>query len=281
MSICYPSDTDWGCAYTEAQLVEMRADPVKAAVMRRSEALAWYSLASLTAFQIGVCPTTIRPCAARCAPAGSWMEAPVGGASTAGLPRQSIGGVFTPYVTGGIWVNGCGCSPSSCSCSQLSEVILPGPVGGIESVVLDGEILDPSTYRVDNGNRLVSLVADRPWPGCQDMMANEGEGTFLVTYYRGAAPNEMTQFAAGILASEFYKSCTDGKCRLPIGVQKVVRGNAEYTINVALFEGGVTKIREVDAVINIYNPYKLKSAPRVLTPEAHTSGARTRTWGGY
>lgn len=282
MSICYPTDTDWGCAYSEEELAAMRADPVKLATMKRSEALAWYSLATLCAHQIGVCPITIRPCASRCAPGGSWMEATVGGAGTGALPNLSIGGVFTPYVTGGIWVNGCGCRRASdCSCSVLSEVILPGPVGAIESVTLDGEVLDPATYRVDNGNRLVSLVADRPWPGCQDMLADSGADTFLVTYYRGAAPNEMTRFAAGILATEFYRSCTGGKCRLPIGVQKVTRGGTEYTIDLALFDGGVTKIREVDAVINIYNPNRLKSAPRVLTPESSSASGRRTTWGRF
>lgn len=279
MTLCYPSDTDWACAYTAEQLEEMRADPLKAAAMARSEMLAWYTLASLCAYRIGVCPTVIRPCSAGCSTGNRvWMEAVVSGASMGALPTMTIGSSFTPHVTGGNWVNSCGCSPDDCSCSSLSEVILPGPVGDIESVTIGGTVIEATRYRVDNGNRLVSTDPDLVWPACQDMRADADEvGSFVVTYYRGAAPNEMTRFAAGVLAAEFYKACTRQKCRLPAGVTSVVRGGTTYEIQTGLFENGRTGIYEVDAVIHIYNPYMLKSAPRVLSPEGASRGRRT-TW---
>lgn len=278
--ICHP-ETDWGCAYTNEQLVEMREDAKKAKAMQRAEALAWTSLAALTAYQIGVCPIEIRPCAARCAPTGSWMVAPAGGSSLAGLPTMTIGASFTPHISGGNWVNSCGCGTGDCSCSSVSEVYLPGPVGAIESVRIDGELVDPSRYRVDNGNRLTSMDPNLVWPVCQDMRTSSDEiGSFAVTYYRGAAPNEMTQYAAGVLATEFYKACTgDSKCRLPRGIRTVTRGNASYEIDSTIFENGLTQIPEVDAVIRIYNPHLLKSAPRVLSPDGPTFGRRT-TWIG-
>src|SRR5690606_12509037 len=70
--ICYPSDTDWGCAYTEEQLAEMRGDPDTLKKMELSEARAWYTLAALTAYRIGVCPELVRPTAACCLPFGTW-----------------------------------------------------------------------------------------------------------------------------------------------------------------------------------------------------------------
>ena len=370
MTICYPPSTDWSCYGDEATV--SRLDP---SIRQRSEALAWYTLASLTAWRIGVCPTTIRPCAARCAYHGSWIAAPVSSAYVSALPLQTIGGIYTPYVTGGQWVNSCGCAgPDDCSCTSLSEVILPGPVGGIESIEIDGIVLPPESYRVDNGDRLVRLDG-AAWPLCQDMGAPApasyepltgvgpagtivftrvgqqvtvevipsdqpnvvtggvtpwaplgviimhyptvsrtmlsidadgafnvqnyatpsgpftityetsapavlptGEGTFEVTYYRGAAPNEMTRYAAGVLAAEFYKACTNAKCRLPRGVTSVVRQGVTVELRTNIWEGGMTGIPEVDTVINIYNPNHLKQAPRVVTPETRRR-ARTTTWG--
>ena len=279
MTLCYPSDTDWACAYSAEDLATMREDPIKAAAMARSEMLAWYTLASLCAYRIGVCPTVIRPCSTGCSVGNRvWMDAVASGASVSALPAMTIGSSFTPHITGGNWVNSCGCSTGDCSCTSLSEVVLPGPVGDIESVRVDGILIDPSRYRVDNGDRLVSTDPDLIWPACQDMRADVDEvGSFAVTYYRGAAPNELTRFAAGVLAAEFYKACTRQKCRLPAGVTQVVRGGTTYEIQTGLFENGRTGLQEVDAVIRIYNPYVLKSPPRVLSPESGTRG-RTPTW---
>src|SRR5690606_37732965 len=173
MALCYPSDTDWGCAFTPEQLATMREDAETLRIMQRAEATAWYTLAALTAYQIGVCPTVVRPCSAGCLPAGSWMEAPVSSssASMGTLPLRTIGRSFTPHMEGGEWVNSCGCtSGDSCSCGPLSEVILPGPVGDIVSVVINGVELPKTAYRVDNGNRLVRQDGGT-WPTCQDMAA--------------------------------------------------------------------------------------------------------------
>jgi hypothetical protein len=279
MTMCYPADTDWTCAYTVAELEAMRGNPETLAVMHRSEALAWYTLASLTAYQIGVCPDTVRPCAARCAGLGTWMEAVVDTTSTGGLPVRTIGGIFTPYLSGGNWYNGCGCRRADdCSCSRVSEVILPGPVGSIESVKIDGVEQPRATYRVDNGNRLVSLDPDRPWPLCQDMALDPDEiGAFEVTYYRGSAPTEITRFAAGVLAAEYFKACTgDKKCRLPAGVTTITRGGTTMEVDTGLYKDGYTGIREVDQVIRIFNPNGLKQAPRVLSPG--TRNPRRSTW---
>lgn len=276
---CIPSGTDWSCAYTDAEIATMREDPAKAAAMERSEALAWNTLASLCAYRIGVCPETIRPCAVGCTGGGSWMAAPVTSAAYAALPLRTIGGIYTPHISGGQWVNSCRCSSArGCDCRSVSEVRLPGPVGGVEEVIVDGIVRDPATYRVDDGGYLVSLDPDAPWPLCSDPLAgDEDEGSFLVTYYRGAAPNELTRYAAGLLATEFYKACQGGKCRLPAGVTTVARQGVTYEIQTGLFENGYTGIREVDAVIRIYNPHGLKQAPRVLSPDSPARARRT-TW---
>lgn len=284
MSICYPSDTDWSCAYSATKLAEMRSDPEVLSKMQLSEARAWYSLAMLTAWRVGVCPELVRPVAACCNPFGTWMAAPVGGgdAHVGALPLRTIGALnITPYVTGGQWVNGCGCIPSACGCSSLSEVILPGPVGEIEYVKLNGETIDPAKYRVDNGDRLVSLDPDLIWPATQDMRAApDAVGAFSVSYYRGMAPNELVRSAAGVLATEFFKACTDKACRLPRRVTRVARRGVDYEIGAGLFEDGITHIDEVDFVIRLLNPNLLKQAPRIVAPENRSRDRRT-TYGGW
>lgn len=273
MVMCVPDTTDWSCVGTAEEISGLDPD-----LKARAEALAWYSLASLCAFQIGVCPTVLRPCAARCAPPGTWLEAPVRSSSFAGLPTMTIGSNFTPHISGGVWVNSCRCSSGdSCSCGRLEQVELPGPVGDIVSVTIDGETIPPTSYRVDNGNMLVSVDPDVIWPSCQDYSAGPNdEGSFVVTYYRGAAPNELTNYAAGLLAHEFYKACSNNKCKLPSGVTQVARNGVTYEIEMGLFPNGATGIKAVDAVIRIYNPYAVKSPSRVLTPQS--SGPRRSTW---
>jgi len=283
MSICYPSDTDWGCAFTPEQLTEMRNDPEKLRQMKLAEARAWYSLAMLTAWRIGVCPTLIRPLAAHCNPFGTWYAAPVGNSGRDGaLPVRTIGALnITPYVTGGVWVNGCGCAPALCSHGTLSQVLLPGPVGDIEWVKIDGDVIAPTRYRVDDSYRLVSIDSTLVFPATQDMAAGpDDEGSFAISYYEGAGPDELIRSAAGYLAAEFYKACMDrSKCRLPRRVTKVARRGVEYEIGEGLFEGGITHIDEVDFVIRLYNPNLLKNRPRIVSPESRARGART-TWIG-
>lgn len=276
MTMCVPDTTDWSCAFTDEQLAEMRADPTKAALLQRAEALAWNSLAALCAWQLGVCAETVRPCSARCSPPGTWMAAPVFSGQTGALPLRTIGQNFTPHITGGQWVNSCGCSTSdACSCGPVDEVFLPGPVGAIVEVKIDGVIIDPTWYRVDNGNRLIAQHASLKWPLCQDM--SKADGAFTVTYYRGAAPNDMTNWAAGLLANEFYKACSGGDCKLSRKVKTAVRGSATYELDWNLFEDGWTRIEAVDAVIRIYNPHHVKQPSRVLTPDSPTR-ARRSTW---
>lgn len=271
MSMCYPAGTDWSCAYTPEEIAAL--DP---AVKERSEALAWYTLASLTAYQLGVCPTVIRPCTAGCQAPGTYMVSIVQGGQVSSLPLQSIG-TFTPHINAaGQWVNACGCrTAADCSCTALCEAILPGPVGGIESVVVDGVSLPPSAYRVDNGTRLVRTDGEC-WPSCQDFASSDPAVGFWVTYYRGAAPNTLTQYAAGVLATEFYKACSGGKCRLPSGVTSVTRQGVSYSIVAGSFPGGFTGIHEVDAVIRIYNPHGLTMPSRVISPDRPVP--RQTTW---
>lgn len=259
VDICYPAGTDWSCFGTPDEVAAL--DP---AIKERSEALAWSMLQSLMGYRLSICPVVIRPCAARCDPRSYYIA-----------PVEWESGGFWPYLSGGSWYNACGCADSaSCSCSSLSEVLLP-EVGRIDAIMVDGVLLDPTMYRVDNGRSLVRMDGEA-WPLCQDMTTDGAENTFVISYYPGIAPNDLTRYAAGLLAAEFYRACDGGECRLPTGVTNVARAGVTYTMEGVTFPGGMSGIPEVDAVIRIYNPNGLKGPSRVMSPDRLRG--RTQTW---
>lgn len=259
-TICYPDGADWSCSYDDAGIAALNPK-----VKARAEALAWSTLSALLGYRLSLCPSTIRPCVKGCS-RQTWDEAPVG-----------QGGAFSPYIRDGRWYNGCGCV-TDCSCTMLSEVIMPTAVGAITEVRLDGMVMDPARYRVDNGNRLVRTDGG-VWPACQDMASGtDRPGTFSVSYYPNLAPNDLMRYAAGLLAAEFYKACTGQACALPSGVTGITRAGMSIEIQTGLFSNGYTGIQEVDAIIRIYNPHGVKGPSRVLSPDS--GRARKQTWSG-
>lgn len=256
MTLCVP-ETDWGCA-DPTWVAEL--DPT---VKARSEQLAWSALQALTGYRLAICPVTVRPCSQGCADAArTWDIAPVTASG------YSLGGTFSPGLNmSGAWVNSCGCKPNGCSCTQLSIARLVGPVGGVAEVWLNGAILDPTAYRVDNGFELVRTDGET-WPVCQDMTKPLTEDdTFGVKYYMGIAPDNLAAFSAGMLAVEFAKACQGKKCALPPNVQTITRQGVSIEVSAGLFPGNSTGIHAVDAYIFTLNPYGLKSAPRVSSPD--------------
>lgn len=273
VDVCYPDGADWTCAYSVEELETMRGDPLVAEKMDRADALAWSTISALTGYRLSICPIVLRPCAARCS-LPTWYVAPVLD-SFSGLPGD---GAFNPFMRNGGWFNGCGCAgPSACSCTSIHELILPSEVGRIEEVTIDGVILDPAEYRVDDGNRLIRMDG-LGWPSCQDFNAEAGtEGSFTVSFFPGVAPNDLTRYAAGVLATEYFLACDGKECRLPTGVTTVTRAGMSMQIEAGSFPGGMTGIPEVDAVIRVYNPYGIKARAKALSPDVPRG--RFQTWG--
>lgn len=261
--IAHP-ETDWSGTFTAEKIAEMRADEHTAHLLDIAEADAWQTFWMLTAGQVALAPVTIRPCAARCAPNDAMRSFPVAGGGHRGS-MGSRGASFDPFKVGGVWLNACGCR-RDCSCTALSEVRIPFS-GGIDSIVIDGETLERSAYRVDNGNRLVRTDGGQ-WPVCQDMAAEGGAGTFLVRLWIGNRPTDVVRFAVGLLAAEMYAAATGGDCRLPSNVVSVVQQGTSYELDPADFGDGKTGIPNVDRLIGLYNPHMLKAAPMVSSPDA-------------
>lgn len=229
-------------------------DTFDPATQGRAEYMAWETLRLLTSGMVGTCPTMFRPC----------VSAPCDICHSGYLQRWAPP---PPYMD-----NGVRCGGQGCSCPELSEVILPGKVAQVTSVMEDGIELDPSMYRLD-GNRLIR-TDDDVFPACQDMrLSPDAVGAFTVTYVPGVVPGPGGEFAAGVLACEFAKACTTGKCRLPSSVVSVARQGVAMQFSQGMYPDGLTGIREVDAYILTVNPNSLKVPPMVWSPDTGSGRA--------
>jgi hypothetical protein len=105
------------------------------ATKARSASLASQSLHRLTGYRVGGCPITVRPCTKGCIDSFVPFHGGYGGYG------------FQPGInTQGNWVNSCGCT-HDCSCTALCEVHLPGPVGEVYEVKVDGTPVPSTDYR--------------------------------------------------------------------------------------------------------------------------------------
>lgn len=222
---------------------------------------------SATGRQFGECELTVRPCGRWCNEgsipgfAGWWWDY----------------GTWTPYIFQGTWYNcACGFGFGCRTCSPDCQVYLPGPVQTITEVKVDGSVVDPSTYRVDDQVWLVRTgkdVNNNPncWPWRQDYNSpTTAANTMQVSYTRGTPPPNALLAAAGTLACEYAKACAGQECRLPGRVINVARqGISVNMVDVdTLLKSGLTGIPEVDNVIRALNPNGLKGRTRFYSPDS-------------
>lgn len=145
-------DDDW-CVPCKNKIPGENATPEQIAMWQGCVDMAAEILYALSGRQYGLCEVSVRPCRKKgCDPCSG-----------------SPGPPWTPLLRDGQWTNvRCTQGHDSCSCSEICEVDLPGPVDSIVQVLLDGEVLPASAYRVDNRNSLVALK--RPMPLTGDFM---------------------------------------------------------------------------------------------------------------
>lgn len=215
-----------------------------------------------TGRRFGLCEKTVRPC-------GRWCNNP----GVYGYFWSD--GTWLPYIFNGVWRNcwcGCNSGPGCCSCEPTCQVWLDGPVASISptGISVDGEIVPVDTWRVDNGHWLVRTGGDdNCWPICQDYNVDSGEGTFFVTYSQGIPVPGVLSRAAGELACEYAKACLDQPCRLPGRVQSITRqGVSISNVDIDdLLKRGLTGVATVDSIISSFNPYGIRSAMRIASPD--------------
>jgi len=258
MTICHPDTAIWPDA--SVTLPSTGATPGEVALHRVQVDLAlgygWSTLQVLTAYQISICPITVRPCGSGGGARGSYYIAPIDG--------PNGGSPWWPSLVDGMMINVM--LRDGSSQEWVDEIVLPGPVGKVQSVIIDGVVLDPEMYRVDNGNRLVREDG-QGWPSHQDFNLPAGSvGTFTVTYYHGATADTLVRYAAGTLAAEYLKAIKgDDDCALPAGTTQVVRQGITIELDRDMFENGMTGIRLVDDVTARFNPFRQKLPAQVFS----------------
>lgn len=212
------------------------------AVQERALRLATSSLQMLTYYRVGTDPIMIRPCPVR---------------------------------------PSCGCGPvTPCGCSgYVSEVDLPGPVGEVFGIIIDGTgvvakagwdhspwdtvVWSPSytleQFRLDNGHLLV-WQGEGPSPFLtvrQDLSKPLSQvGTWGIIYSRSYPVGIEGRIAVALLAKEYAAALgkSNKKCSLPKGVTNVVRNGVSFSVEAGLFPGGLTGNQVVDAFILQWAP---------------------------
>jgi hypothetical protein len=223
-------EPDLGCI-DEAEWLAFTED-----VRERALMLATSSLQMLTNYRVGTCPITIRPCPEN---------------------RRRCGCDWNPHIRNGVWVNDC---LHRTRCEPLSQINIPGPVGYIESMLIDGVVVDlwNGDWRLDNGHLLVwQGEGTSPVPSTQDLDKPDTEaGTWSITYSRSAPVAKDARMAVAALAIEFARECGQStkKCGLPKNVRNVTRLGVSFTIEAGLWPGGLTSIKIADAFILKWNP---------------------------
>lgn len=221
-------------------------------------------LYALSGRQFGACEVALRPCRRDCCD-----------------PCGSAGMSWTPLNLGsGEWTNiRCNSCGDSCSCTNVCEVSLPGPIESITQVKLNGEVLDSSAYRVDNGNSLVALKRSIDggdpvsfcWPTCQDMnRATDQPNTWGVTYLRGMPVPSAGRRALAELACELCLACLgDSCCALPKRVTSLnVDGASMAMLDPMTFiDKGLVGLYAVDLWLRSVNPKALSRGAAILSPD--------------
>lgn len=185
----------------------------------------------------------------------------------------------------------------SCLCNRtetpgcgfsLSEIGLGVyPLVGIVQVLIDGVVVDPTTYRIDNNRTLVRLAdparnwANDGWPQCQrDDRPSSAPGTFEVTIEYGVAPPVAGVSAAAELGCQLALSQapkTLSSCRLPQRVTNIVRNGLSAVVldPMVFLDKGRTGLFLCDLFLTASNPHHLLRRATVSTPDIGRRVRRT------
>jgi hypothetical protein len=214
-------------------------DALQPAQQERGRQLASRTIERLTGYQVGTCPVTVR-------------LQPGGRQCCGGFDAVLLHGGSGVVNWGGTWHN-CGCGNALTDC----EVTLPGPVGRIDEVKVDGVALATSDYHVEDERILV-------WTGAGDCPFPQGNSADVtVTYVNAYLPEPDGLAAMATLAYEFARACAAKGCRLPANVTNIVRQGISMNVVAGSFPGGKTGIHEVDAYLAQWNPNGLTSPSQV------------------
>jgi len=155
------------------------------------------------------------------------------------------------------------------------------PLIDITQILIDGAVVDPSEYRIDDAKWLQRNDGCGAWPTCQNLSAPVGDPcTFEVEFRWGQDPPPAGQRAAEQLSAEFYKADTPGlNCSLPARITSITRQGISFAVlDPQTFLGqGLTGNYQIDLFIKAYNPGGQVKKPTVFSPDV-ANVARRQTW---
>lgn len=213
----------------------------------------------------GLCTDTVRPCLrSDCVQTAADLRALVNGDP---LPVSHL------------------TSDRECGCGYLPSWDLPGrPAVEILEVKVDGHVVPPSDYALDNEATLVGQrMANghtRTWPSCQRLDVDDTHpGTWSVSYTYGFAPPAGGRRAATSLAIQLAYAWTPtgkDKTRLPKRVTTVSRQNVTMALidPLTLFADGMTGLPEVDMWVAAANRGSNMRGAAVIDPMVGRSARR-------
>ena len=161
------------------------------------------------------------------------------------------------------------------------------PVISVDKVTLDGAVLDPSTYVLEENRYLVKLPAapdflPNPWPRTQfhDRPLTE-PGTWEVQITYGFAPPPLAVPATIDLAYEFMSTDLLKDSKLNERVKDIARAGISMGVvspEDLINEDGKTGVYTVDFFLKTYNPKGLQSPSFVFSPDRQPN---RRRWSAY
>lgn len=248
---CSPLD-DWQPIWCE------QLSPAAMAVTGDAIQMAADVLWVLSGQRFGLCTVTLRPCREDCS--NDWLGWNDWWPGVGSGIRSSTGGGPRPWWYNGVWYNICGGCTGSCSCTMIDTAYLPAPTRQVLEVKMDGEVMDPSLYRVDE-NRMLVRLDGQLWPMCQNMGApDDRPGTWSVTITVGEDVPLLARRAVGQLAGELAKDCAGEACMLPYEITSLSRQGVNLSFGSPNEVDPVVaqlNLQWVSLFINTYNPNRL------------------------
>jgi hypothetical protein len=190
-------------------------------------------------------------------------------------------GSYGSFPGNGSWGLCHGCGYTGCGGPYMIG-LGRSPIESVEEVTIDGNVLDPSEYRVDDRKWLVRQNCSG-WPTCQNLAAELGDtATFGVSFTFGQEPPRMGQDACTVMAAELYKSSVptlQASCALPKRVTSITRQGVSIAVldSMKSLQEGFTGIASIDMFIAAYNPRRMIRRPMVFSPDL-VNLARRQTW---
>lgn len=217
---------------------------------------------ALSGRQFGTCPVTLRPCLERNYQPfyGDVLAYPW---ASYGMPSSVM--AWDASFWFGYGTCGCGAGTDGCSCKMVPQIHLPARVNAVTQVKVDGTVLDPSAYRLDN-NRILVRTDGGLWPRCNDLTLDDTHvGTWSVTANYGMDVPQSGQLAVGEMACQILRAMSGGDCQLPSNVTQLIRQGITMSFPTfqELLKEGRTGLYLVDLFITMANPNGLTQRARV------------------